>query len=351
MTPEEIDRALAELGDRCRSIDVTSVTERFRKHLDHLSVTPGDWARVDELAARVIGREPSVPGLPDHVAAAGRPGAEARRDRLAEMLDETEVLIRVLGNVAAARVTGTNSEEAIVFGRQRALEVITHLALRVSAVDRDALDLAMGCTSTTAPNAVDKALVSARAVLGDALFPPREGGRYELSPAVRTDYGIVCDLVTEADEAGDPAEATDLLRQALSLVRGEPLTGVGRSYPWAHSHRQSIVAQIVDAAEELAEVRLASGDWRSAEWAARQGLRAHPYEERMYRLLMRTARAAGNMPGVQRVFRELCDMLATQDADGKPEDALEPETVEVLEALVGPARRSSNLRSVDGASS
>jgi hypothetical protein len=55
----------------------------------------------------------------------------------------------------------------------------------------------------------------------------------------------------------------------------------------------------------------------------------------MYRLLMRTARAAGNVPGVQRVFRELCDVLADPDFGVEPEDTLHPETIELLEELTG----------------
>lgn len=180
-------------------------------------------------------------------------------------------------------------------------------------------------------------------MLGDELFPPPEGGRYELSPAVVTDYGLFCELVAEADETEDALAAADLLHEALTLVRGEPFTGVGRSYAWVGPHRGMIVAQVVDAAEELAEVRLASGDWRAAEWATRQGLRAFPSDERMYRLLMRTARAAGNVPGVHRVFRELCDVLADPELGVEPEDTVHPETIELLEELTGTRPREGRL--------
>lgn len=96
-----------------------------------------------------------------------------------------------------------------------------------------------------------------------------------------------------------------------------------------------IVAQVVDAAEELAEIRLAIGDWRGAEWAARQGLRAMPCDERMYRLLMRTAHAAGSVPGVHRAFRELCDAVADPDFGTEPDDTVHPETITLLEELTG----------------
>ena len=183
----------------------------------------------------------------------------------------------------------------------------------------------------------------ARALVGDELFPAPGSGRYELSPSVVTDYGVFCELVATADETEDAEAAADLLADALGLVRGEPFTGAGRGYAWVGPHRGMIVTQVVDAAEELAEVRLATGDWRAAEWAARQGLRAFPSDERMYRLLMRTARAAGNVPGVNRVFRELCDVLADPDFGVEPEDTVHPETIELLEELTGSVARQRGL--------
>ena len=256
--------------------------------------------------------------------------------RLAELMDGVEVLVRVLGEVEAVRpATGEQPEDKLVPTRQRALEAISYLALRESAVDREDLEISLFPDGANASKTVYNTVSSARSLLGDGLFPPPEGGRYELSPSVLTDYGLFCELVAEADETEDAHAAAELLAQALGLVRGEPFTGVGRGYAWVGPHRGMIVTQVVDAAEELAEVRLATGDWRSAEWAARQGLRAFPSDERMYRLLMRTARAAGNVPGVQRVFRELCDVLADPDVGVEPEDTLHPETIELLEELTG----------------
>jgi DNA-binding SARP family transcriptional activator len=248
----------------------------------------------------------------------------------------------VLGEVEAVRLTG-GGEEKLVPRRQRALEAVTYLSLREATVDREDLEVSLFPDGANAAKTVYNTVSAARALVGDDLFPPPEGGRYELSPQVVTDYGIFCELVAEADEIDDAEAAADMLAEALRLVRGEPFTGVGRGYGWVGPHRGIIVAQVVDAAEELAEVRLSAGDWRSAEWAARQGLRAFPSDERMYRLLMRTARAAGNIPGVQRVFRELCDVLADPDIGVEPEDTLHPETIELLEELTGSVTRRRGM--------
>jgi hypothetical protein len=58
---------------------------------------------------------------------------------------------------------------------------------------------------------------------------------------------------------------------------------------------------------------------------------------------MRTARAAGNIPGVQRVFRELCEVIADPDLGVEPEDTLHPETVALLEELTGSVPRRGQM--------
>ncbi len=267
------------------------------------------------------------------------PGPAARR--LDDLLVGVDVVVSVLGEVRAERRTEGGGGEPLVPSRQRALEAIAYLALRESAVDREDLEISLFPEGANSAKTIYNTVSSARSLLGEELFPPSEGGRYELSAAVVTDYGLFCELVGEADETEDATAAAGLLTEALGLVQGEPFTGVGRSYAWVGPHRGMIVAQVVDAAEELAEVRLATGDWKAAEWAARRGLRAFPADERMYRLLMRAARVAGNISGVQRVFRELCDVIADPDLGVEPEDTLHPETVDLLEQLTGSSGRQA----------
>ena len=287
---------------------------------------------------------PDAPPAPPSVVADPLPSPVRR---LSDLLSDVDVLVRVLGEVEAVRHVGADpvarQEEKLVPVRQKGLEAITYLALRESAVDREDLEINLFPDGANAAKTVYNTVSAARALVGDDLFPPPEGGRYELSERVVTDYGLFCDLVAQADETEDVQVAAELLTEALGLVRGEPFTGVGRSYAWVGPHRGMIVAQVVDAAEELAEVRLATGDWRLAEWAARQGLRAFPSDERMYRLLMRTAHAAGNIPGVQRVFRELCEVLADPDLGVEPEDTVHPETIALLEQLTGSLPRHGRM--------
>src|SRR3546814_6654532 len=64
----------------------------------------------------------------------------------------------------------------------------------------------------------------------------------------------------------------------LSLVRGEPFTGVGLDYAWTAPTRTAVQTAVIDVADELGEILLAAGDLRGAERAARAGLTARSEE-------------------------------------------------------------------------
>lgn len=262
---------------------------------------------------------------------------EAGKDALAELLDGVDVLVRVLGPIEVVRC-GPDGEQRLDVGIQKSLEAIVYLALRETAADREELQAALWPAGNNSAKTFQNVVWAARKALGTDrdgadLLPDPVDGRYGLNPRLASTYGLFHELVARADEVGDAQEAADLLAQALTLVHGEPFVGVGRNYAWVAPHAGMIVSQIVDAAEELGEVRLATGDWRGAEWAARQGLRSFPSDERLYRLLMRCAHAAGSTAGVQRVFAELAAAVADPDAGVEPLDTIHAETVALLDEL------------------
>ena len=258
------------------------------------------------------------------------------------LLQDAEVVVHVLGEV---RATSLPSDEPIRIPKQKALEALTYLALRDSAVDREELQAALWPAGNNSLKTFHNTIWAARRALSTVrpdsdLLPEPAEGRYALAEGIVTDYGLFSDLTSLADERED----AQLLAEALTLVHGEPFVGGGRGYTWVAPHTGLIIAQVVDAAEELAEVRLAAGDWRGAEWAARQGLKGCPYEERMYRLLMRTAFASGSLQGVRRVYDELTGLLADpDDEDMEPQDLIHPDTVALLAKLTKPSdeRRSA----------
>jgi DNA-binding SARP family transcriptional activator/nucleoid-associated protein YgaU len=272
---------------------------------------------------------------------------------LDDLLTEVDVVARVLGEVGVVRRTSADEGDTwpegwsrLTFERQKSLEALCYLALREATVDREDLEAALYPAGTNAQRTYHNAVTSLRRDIGEDLFPHPEAGRYDLSDRVVTDYGLFCELVAQAEETDDAGVADRLLADALDLVDGEPFVGPGRGYAWVGPHRGMIVAQVIDVAETLAETRLAADDWRGAEWAARRGLRSFPADERMHRLLMRAAHAAGNIPGVRRAYEELLTALADPDDGVEPDDTVHPETIHLLEQLTGRVR--INQTSEDG---
>ncbi|HLN43608.1 MAG TPA: bacterial transcriptional activator domain-containing protein, partial [Acidimicrobiales bacterium] len=96
----------------------------------------------------------------------------------------------------------------------------------------------------------------------------------------------------------------------------------------------TVEAVIVDLACRFAEHCLEQFDARGAEWAARQGLRVSPYDERLYRVLLKASDAAGNPAGVESTMAELVHLVAD---DVEPFDAVHPETLALYRRL---SRRS-----------
>src|SRR4029453_12363583 len=140
--------------------------------------------------------------------------------------------------------------------------------------------------------------------------------------------------LAHAGQAGGP-DAPGLLHQALELVGGRPLDSpASRSYEWAVVHRTEIETVIAETAERLGMLYLDAGDPEQANWAARRGLAPSPYDERLYRGLMRAAHAAGNPAGVETLWQELLAVLDT-DLDLVDED-LHPDTVALYTSLRGP---------------
>jgi hypothetical protein len=131
---------------------------------------------------------------------------------------------------------------------------------------------------------------------------PRSHGRLQLAPTVATDFQELRDLSTRADP--------DAWRAALALVRGRPFDGL-RNADWAvlEGVLSAVEEGVVDLALRLADHELRAGSGRAAAAAARTGLLVSPYDERLYRVLLRAADLEGNPAGVERVMAELLQVI------------------------------------------
>jgi DNA-binding SARP family transcriptional activator len=154
-------------------------------------------------------------------------------------------------------------------------------------------------------------------------------GQYALHPDSRFDWHEFEALTAEGMRSRDAGR----LRDALRLIRGQPFTGC---YHWSLDLAliETVRAQIVDAAQMLAGLELAAGDWAAAARAARTGLAGDSGAEQLWRALMRAEHAAGNLTGVREAWSRCLDEIAEIAADGEPH----PETAALYHQLVDTSR-------------
>ncbi len=241
----------------------------------------------------------------------------APADRFAGGID---VEVSVLGPVV---VHGAEHE----FTRAWAKELVVYLAMHPNGVSNDAWATALWPDRLMASSSLHSTASVARRSLGhdrdgqDHL--PKAHGRLRLAESVSTDWARFVGLA-DGDSAGE-------WREALELVRGRLFDGLRSSdWPILEGIAPAMEAAIVDVAGRLAGAYLQQGNAAGAEWAARKGLQVSPYDERLYRMLLRAAESAGNPAGVESVMSELVRMVADEV---EPFDSVHPSTMELYRSL------------------
>ena len=239
-----------------------------------------------------------------------------------------EIEVAVLGPI---EVRGAARD----FTRAWAKELVVYLALHPNGASNEAWATALWPDRLMAPSSLHSTASVARRSLGRSSdghdHLPRSHGRLTLSNTVGTDWDR---FVSHAD-----SNDTGRWQAALELVRGRPLEGFRSSdWPILEGIGPAIEAAIVDLSGRLAGWCLSEGDSPTAEWAARKGLLASPYDERLYRMLMRAADLAGNPAGVEAAMSELITLVAD---DIEPLDSVHPSTMDLYRSL---SRRNRTRR-------
>jgi DNA-binding SARP family transcriptional activator len=233
-------------------------------------------------------------------------------------LREVEVL--VLGPV---EIKGAARD----FTRAWARELVVYLAMHPRGASNDAWATALWPDRLMAPSSLHSTASVARRALGLSFggvdHLPRSHGRLALGPTVGTDW----DRFVKLADSGQPAR----WRSALDLVRGRPFEGLRSSdWPILEGIGPAIESSVVDLSGRLAGACLRAGDARGAEWSARKGLLVSPYDERLYRMLLRAADLAGNPAGVEGVMAELVRLVA----EGvEPLESVHPSTLQLYRRL------------------
>jgi hypothetical protein len=211
--------------------------------------------------------------------------------------------------------------------RTQILNLLTYLALHRRGADHDTLDTVLW-KKPVGGKTLRNRMHEARRLVDGAIT---DGPIWRLTSEVSTDWQRFTALAS-----GTRAEQ----HQALRLVRGRPFEGLDYA-DWLDLEgiRSEVEATVVDLAITVAEGELDAGDPDAAYLAARAGLDASRYEERLHRLAIHAAEAAGHTSIVETLKAEM--RTAIED-DIEPDGALQPETLDLYDRVRRPRAATEN---------
>jgi DNA-binding SARP family transcriptional activator len=212
--------------------------------------------------------------------------------------------------------------------RTAPIRILVYLALHRRGVNAEQLSTALWPEEIADGRVVRNRVAEARALVGGAITN---------GPGWRLEDGVGCDWQQfQALAKGDPEDQV----AALDLVRGQPFDGFTDEWVDVEMFRTDMVAGVVDLAAAVAARALAGDDPALAFRAARTGLRASPYEERLYRLAMRAADAEGSTGKLHALMNEMRRVL---DVQVEPDDRVQRETLALYEELTSAAHRRERV--------
>ena len=232
---------------------------------------------------------------------------------------ERHVEVNVLGPIEL--IGGAREPE-----RSKSIELVTWLVLHRGRGETDTVATALWPTRGDAVNSVWNIIWDARRMLGNGADGKpllQRAGDLLLSDEVTTDWAHFCQLARSVE----PAK----WHEALALVRGRPLGDVSWGWATLDGHQSTMTAEITDVACRAAERALDERDTRAALWSAEAGLRACPYDERLFRFLMRAHDLDGNLAAVRETMERLEKVV---EDDIEPVESVHPETNELYAKLM-----------------
>jgi DNA-binding SARP family transcriptional activator len=188
-------------------------------------------------------------------------------------------------------------------GHPRLTELVVYLAMHPEGATTPAWETALWPERRMPPQTIANRLSEARRALGftpDGRSRLRKSGERHRIADVTTDWERFKSL---AARENDPEAWHD----ALGLVRGRPFLDLHQGQWTAlEGYAVEIEHAIVGCALRLGRFALGAGRPDDAIWAAQRALRATPWDERLHRLLMEAADAAGDRAGVEVPPRSGC---------------------------------------------
>jgi nucleoid-associated protein YgaU len=268
---------------------------------DPAAATAADLIRFTASAPDVPVNDPRLPDITIDPASSPTGGG------LTEASSATDEPGRLL-LLGPVELTGTGR-----LRRSQVLNVLTFLALHPRGVDRHQLLAALWPDQTPSLQTMRNRIRESRALVDGAIS---DGPIWRLDATVTTDWAQFTTLA---------AGSNDEQRQALQLIRGRPFAGLDDA-DWLDlgGFRSEIEAAIVDLALSVGERDLADARYPAALAAARAGLYASRYEERLHRVAIRAA-VAQNLNGLAKTLQQ--EMRTALDIDIEPDDQIQPETL------------------------
>jgi DNA-binding SARP family transcriptional activator len=220
------------------------------------------------------------------------------------------------------------------------LELVVYLSLHRRRVPYTEWPVAIWPDRAVSLATVHSTVSDARRALGrsadGAWHLPRAGGHLRLSESVTTDVERFAALAS----TGDPLRVL----RAMALVRGPLFSGLRRT-DWAvfDGTQAAIESLVVGAALQGADLLMEGRHGADAEWVVRRALVVSPYDERLYRALLRATAAQGNRLALRATMTQLLvlagDMPGRGSVCDRPEEApamncLHPETAALYRDLL-----------------
>jgi DNA-binding SARP family transcriptional activator len=154
------------------------------------------------------------------------------------------------------------------------------------------------------------------------------GDRHQLDPmTIRTDFRAFSDALAARRTAGGDEQRATAYRQVVAAYRGELAEGL--SAEWLETSREAVRRDAVDAATSLARLLVAT-DARAALELVETARAFDPYNEAIYRDIMRLQRRLGQTDAIERTLALLTTRLT------ELEETPGPETLALAQRLQSP---------------
>jgi DNA-binding SARP family transcriptional activator len=318
----ELD-ALLELAADPQTAVVAVITGPYGG-LAGLSITPTELLLPDAVAAVTPAPAADLQQARQLINLTAAPDVRPEAEPYATVHEQTpptaqegEIVVRVLGPLQL--------DGPIAHLPPQLRDIVLYLALHRRGVSLDEMATALWPEQLRSEKTLRNRMHDLRRAIG---------GRVSLGPGWAFDETVTTDWAKfQAWAKG----SLDERRRALDLVRGQPLRDVKSDWASLEGFEAEMEASIVDLALEVGGKLLAEGDPVGAMLAIRAGLRACPWEERLYQLAMRSAADRGAIGEVKTLYAELRTLLDIEE-DAEPD----PDTEATYQELLRAARRSAS---------